>query len=84
MPWPFLASGLFGAWRFHARASGGTFIQGKDLKFFAQKILRRDAFYYFLGYHGPPTDETGRYRAIKVKTRRKGVKLKYRRGYFGG
>lgn len=40
--------------------------------------------YYVLGYYPSNSTWDGSFRRIKVKTTRKGVKLRYRRGYFAG
>lgn len=62
--------------------SGGTFFSGLTLKPMAG-VLDRSRFVYVLGYTSPD-GKPGDYRKIKIKCRRKGVELLYRRGYFGG
>ena len=65
-----------------AKESGGTFYQKNDLNPALQEVLDKSNFFYVLGYaspHGRP----GQFREIKVDVGRRGVKLRYRTGYYG-
>lgn len=44
--------------------------------------VSQQRFFYILGYHSPAKN-SGKFRKIKVKVKRRGVKLAYRRGYYG-
>jgi VWFA-related protein len=73
-----MASGL----RKLAEESGGTFHQVRRLEGAMNRVLDRNDYIYVLGYTSPP-GPSGEYRKIKVKTNRRGVKLRHRRGYYG-
>ncbi len=66
-----------------ASESGGTFYQSARLKGVMNKSLEQSRFYYVLGYNSPPGSKSGKFRKIKIKVKRKGVKVRHRSGYFG-
>jgi len=65
-----------------AEESGGSFFQTPNLKGPIDKVLGRNQFFYVLGYNSPE-GKPGEYRNIKVKAKGRGLKLRYRSGYFG-
>ncbi len=65
-----------------AEESGGSFFQTGTLQGPMKKVLGRNRFFYVLGYDSPD-GKPGEYRKIKIKIKRRGVKLRYRTGYFG-
>lgn len=66
-----------------AEESGGRFFQSFTLTNPLQKVFDEDRYFYQIGYPSPD-GRPGRYREIKIKCKRKGVKLYYRKGYYGG
>ena len=66
-----------------ADQSGGTFSQARALKGPMNRILEENRYFYVLGYTSP-TGKPGKFRKIKLKVKKKGVKLQYRKGYYGG
>lgn len=66
-----------------AEESGGRFFQTFSMENPLQKIFNEDRFFYQIGYNSP-SGKPGRLREIKIKCKRKGVKLYYRKGYYGG
>ena len=62
--------------------SGGSFNQTATLGPAMQKTITRNNFFYVLGYESPE-GKPGKFRKIKIKSKRKGVKFRYRKGYFG-
>jgi VWFA-related protein len=66
-----------------AEESGGRFFQSFTLTNPIQKVIDEDRFFYQIGYQSPE-GRPGRFRKIKIKVKRKGVKLYYRQGYYGG
>ena len=65
-----------------ADESGGTYFQTPQLEGVMKKVLERDTYFYQIGY-ASPQGKPGKYRKIKIKCKRRGVKLRYRTGYFG-
>ena len=65
-----------------AKDSGGRFAAGVSLVTPLRSVLNERQYIYVLGYESPPGKE-GKYRKIKIKCKRKGVTLRYRRGYIG-
>ena len=65
-----------------AKESGGQYFDRKDLGPALKQALEQDQFFYVLGYPAPGGRQ-GKFHRIKVKVKRKGVVLSYRRGYFG-
>jgi len=66
-----------------ATESGGFHLRAPDFGNGLSKVLPKLGVYYLLGYVSPD-GKPGKYRKIKIKCKRKGVELNYRRGYFGG
>ena len=62
--------------------SGGTFRQVFRLEGSLTKAIEESRYFYVLGYNSP-SGKKGEYRKIKVSVKRRGVKLRYRQGYFG-
>ncbi len=46
------------------------------------RIVRESSVYYLLGYYPGNKDADGKFRKIKVKVNRKGLKVRARKGYF--
>ncbi len=65
-----------------AEESGGEFHSNSTLNDPLGKMLQEPQFFYVLGYQSPE-GKSGEFRKIKVKVKRRGVKLRYRGGYFG-
>jgi len=66
-----------------ADESGGKVCKDtNDLSGCVQAALDDGSVYYVLGYYPEGTKWDGRFHKISVKTRQKGVKLRYRDGYF--
>lgn len=66
-----------------AEESGGDFFKGGSLTKAMNRTLERNRFFYVIGYNSPKRVKPGGFRKIKIKVKRKKVKLRYRRGYFG-
>ena len=66
-----------------ASDTGGELFETARLEGGMGKVLERGSFYYQLGYTSPP-GKPGKWRKIQVKCKRKGVRLIYRSGYYGG
>ncbi|CAM2009817.1 VWA domain-containing protein [Acanthopleuribacter pedis] len=66
-----------------ANESGGSFTRVFTLRGPMIKTIAANQVFYVLGYNSPP-GKAGKYRKIKIKSKRRGVKLAYRSGYFGG
>lgn len=64
-----------------ATMSGGFYSRAPSLKKIVTKWIPRTRYVYLLGYTSPQ-GKPGAYRKIKVKCKRKGAKLHYRRGYY--
>ena len=62
--------------------TGGTFHQSFHLGAPIKNVIEGERFYFQLGYSSP-SGKPGKWRKIKVKCKRKGVKLRYRKGYYG-
>lgn len=62
--------------------SGGTFIQSPTLGPAMTKTMQKNNYFYVIGYESPE-GKRGKFRKIKIKSKRKGVKFRYRKGYFG-
>ncbi|MDJ0836137.1 MAG: VWA domain-containing protein [Acidobacteriota bacterium] len=65
-----------------ARDTGGSFTQAFNLQTPIGRVINGSAFYYQLGYT-TPKGKKGAWRKLKVTCKRKGVKLIYRKGYYG-
>ena len=62
--------------------TGGTFSQAFGLTTPMTRVIDRGRYYYLFGYTSPD-GRKGKWRKLKVKCKRKGVKLEHRSGYFG-
>lgn len=65
-----------------AEQSGGTFRQVFKLEGALDKSIRESRFFYTIGYKSP-AGTAGKFRNIQVKVKRKGVDVRYRKGYIG-
>ena len=65
-----------------ADESGGIYHAGLNMTPVVLQTIDRSRMIYVLGYRSPK-GKKGKYRNIKVKCKRRGVTLRYRRGYFG-
>jgi len=66
-----------------ANDSGGFVVKNtNDLTRGVQGIAAESRIYYLLGYNPANTTRDGKFRKIKVKVRKKGVKVRARKGYF--
>lgn len=65
-----------------ARESGGAFSSKSHLKASMNKALEKNRFFYVIGYNSPQEGDPEVFRKIKLKVKRKGVKLRHRKGYF--
>jgi hypothetical protein len=61
---------------------GKAFLDTNDFSGVFRKVQDDTSTYYVLGYHSSDHTKDGRYRRIAVITKRKDVKLDYRRGYY--
>ncbi len=61
--------------------TGGSFTQSFGLTTPMTKAVDRGRYYYLFGYTSPD-GKKGRWRNLKVKCKRKGVRLQYRAGYY--
>ncbi len=62
--------------------SGGSFHQLSRMAEFIVENIEQNRFYYVIGYTSP-SSKPGKFRTIKIKSKRKGVKLSHRKGYIG-
>ncbi len=62
--------------------SGGSFHQVRMIPELIANSIKNNRLFYVLGYTSPST-EPGRFRDIRIKCKRKGVKLAHRKGYLG-
>ena len=65
-----------------AEDTGGTFTRAFGLGKPFTKVIERSRFSYQVGYSSP-SGKPGKWRKIKIKCKRKGVRLQYRAGYYG-
>lgn len=66
-----------------AKTTGGVSLLGAKKFENFQKILDRDlAYYYELSYYPTRKKADGKYHKIKVKIKRPGIKIRFRRGYY--
>jgi VWFA-related protein len=61
---------------------GRAFLNRNDLDRAVAQAAEDGALYYSLAYRPANRNWDGRYRNIRVKVKRQGVRLRYRRGYF--
>jgi VWFA-related protein len=66
-----------------ARATGGrAFYNGNDLSKAVASGVSDGASYYTLGYYPESKTWDGKFRRIRIKTTRKGIKIRCREGYY--
>jgi VWFA-related protein len=65
-----------------AETGGFTVKNTNDLAEGIKRISRESEAYYMLGYRPPRTPLDGRFHEIDVKVRKKGVRVRARRGYY--
>lgn len=65
-----------------AQESGGTFRQVFRLEGALNKAIEESRHFYVIGYNSP-AGKKGKFRKIKIKVKRKGAKVRHRKGYFG-
>lgn len=73
---------ISGGLRTVAQDTGGTYHQSFQMGVPMDKAIRGTRFLYEVGYSAPE-GKKGAWHKIRIKCKRKGVKLIYRRGYFG-
>jgi VWFA-related protein len=61
---------------------GRAYVNQNEIKQGVARALEDTAATYTLGYYTSNQKWDGKYRSIKVKSERQGLKLQYRRGYF--
>jgi len=61
--------------------SGGMFSRGASLVQAISDWIPRTRYIYLLGYTSPES-QRGEYRKIRIKCKRRGARLSYRRGYY--
>jgi VWFA-related protein len=66
-----------------ADTGGRAFFDMGDLSKAFHQVQQDTAGYYLLGYTPSDTRRNGRWRQIKVKLNRRGLRLRYRTGYYG-
>ncbi len=64
------------------RTGGKAFYNGNDLDNSIFKSIEDGSTYYTLAYSPENKDWNGKFRKITIKSKRSGVKLRYRLGYF--
>lgn len=66
-----------------ARETGGrAYVNQNEIKFGVQRAFQDDEATYTLGYYPENKKWDGKYRTIKVKAKRDGIELQFRRGYY--
>jgi hypothetical protein len=66
-----------------AADSGGFSVKNtNDISAGMQRIAQESQTYYLIGYHPTHTRRDGKFRRIEVKSARKGVTVRARKGYF--
>lgn len=65
-----------------AEDSGGSFHQVTMIADLIDRSIGSSRFFYVLGYQSP-SSKPGKFRKLKVKVKRKGVKVSHRKGYIG-
>ena len=61
---------------------GRAYVNQNEIKQGVERALEDTAATYTVGYYTSNQKWDGKYRSIKVKSERQGLKLQYRRGYF--
>ena len=62
---------------------GKAFLDTNDLGQVFDRVQRDTSIYYVLGYKSNSPLRDGKYRHIQVKVNRPGIKLEFRKGYYG-
>lgn len=65
-----------------ANTDGRAIVNRNDLATGMKQIIRDSSGYYLLGYNSTQAPTDGRFHAIKVSVRRKGVDVRARKGYW--
>jgi hypothetical protein len=66
-----------------ARETGGrAYVNQNEIKIGVERAFQDQTATYTIGYYAADKKYDGKYRTIKVKTKRDGVELQNRRGYF--
>src|ERR1700752_2749770 len=66
-----------------ARETGGrAYVNQNEIKLGVQRAFEDDSATYTLGYYPENKKWDGKYRTIKLKVRRDGIKIQSRRGYY--
>src|SRR5262249_19068565 len=66
-----------------ARETGGrAYVNQNEIKFGAERAFQDEMATYTIGYYPENKKWDGKYRSIKIKTKREGVELQHRRGYY--
>ena len=65
-----------------SQTDGRAIINRNDLEAGLKQVVRDSSAYYLIGYNSPHTVADGKFHEIKVKTRRSGVQVRARRGYW--
>jgi len=69
--------------KFLALDTGGAAMHGANKFEYFQKIIDRDLTYYYeLSYYPERDRADGKYHKIKVKVKRPGIKIRFRKGYY--
>ena len=69
--------------KFLALDTGGAAMHGANKFEYFQKIIDRDLTYYYeLSYYPERDKADGKYHKIKVKVKRPGIKIRFRKGYY--
>ena len=61
---------------------GRAIINRNDLETGLKQVVRDSSAYYLIGYNSSSTAADGKFHEIKVKTKRSGVQLRSRKGYW--
>jgi VWFA-related protein len=65
-----------------SQTDGRAIINRNDLEGGLKQVVRDSSAYYLIGYNSSHTAPDGKFHEIKVRTRRPGVQLRTRRGYW--
>ncbi|HEU0138118.1 MAG TPA: VWA domain-containing protein [Bryobacteraceae bacterium] len=65
-----------------ARTGGRAFYNSNDLKRAIETAIRDSELTYTLGFYPDAADMDGKFHELKVQTKRKGVRLRHRKGYL--
>jgi hypothetical protein len=64
------------------QTDGRAIVNRNDLEAGLKQVVRDSSAYYLLGYNSANTTADGKFHEIKVRTRRPGVQVRARRGYW--